>query len=259
VCARRLVVPALAPPAKDPSTSCVLMFSTSPATTPRPIESCAPGALPARAGHARRAAGSRRGLLHARNGSGTRRGPLGSFLWGHAWRGGCRQPSGSEGIVGQGSTPLDHAQQSLIAGCDTAGCLPATAGCHEDADSGSRGDLPVDARRAERSRAIAQWCADRLTAPLTAPLTATLTAVLTDEIAGRFFRSTITQGRVCAHRQLTATLTATLTGTLTAPGQSPVSRRARVGATPGGGAAPVVVDGQAHATIPVRRAMGESP
>ncbi len=224
MCVSRLAVSTVAPLAKDPSTGCVLMlFSTSPVTMPKPVESCAPLALPGRAWHARQAAESHRGLLHARNGSGTRHGPLGSFLWGRAWREGCRQPSGSEGIVVPGSTPLDHAQQSLIAGCDTAGCLPA-AGCPEDADSGSRGDVPVDARRAERSRAIAQWCADRLTAPLTA----TLTAVLTDEIAGRFLRSAITQGRVCAHRQLTATLTATLTGTLTAPGQSPVSRRTRV-------------------------------
>ena len=179
VCVSRLAVSTVAPLAKDPSTGCVLMlFSTSPVTMPKPVESCAPLALPGLAWHARLAAESHRGLLHARNGSGTRHGPLGSFLWGRAWREGCRQPSGSEGIVVPGSTPLDHAQQSLIAGCDTAGCLPA-AGCPEDADSGSRGDVPVDARRAEGSRAIAQWCADRLTAPLTA----TLTAVLTDEIA----------------------------------------------------------------------------
>ena len=161
-----------------------MLFSTSPATTPGPIESCAPLGLLVRAWRVRQAAESHRGLLHARNGSGTWRGPLGSFLWGHAERGGYRQPSGSEGIVVPGSTPLDHAQQSLIAGCDTAGCLPA-AGCPEDADSGSRGDVPVDARRTERGRAIAQWCADRLTALLTA----TLTAVLTEEFAERFLPS----------------------------------------------------------------------
>jgi hypothetical protein len=185
VCASRLAESALAPPAKDPSISCVLMlFSTLPATTPKPIESCAPLELPARAWHARQAAESHRGLLHARNGSGTRRGPLGSFLWGHAGRGGCRQPSGSEGIVVQGSTPLDHAQQSLVASCDTASCLPATADCHEDADSGSRVLVAVDTRWAKRSRVIARWCADRLTALLTAMRT----AVLTDELAGRFLR-----------------------------------------------------------------------
>ena len=44
--------------------------------------------------------------------------------------------------------------------------------------------MPVDTRWAERSRAIARCCADRLTALLTA----TLTAMLTDEIAGRFLR-----------------------------------------------------------------------
>jgi hypothetical protein len=71
----------------------------------------------------------------------------------------------------QGSTPLDHAQQFLIASRDTAGCLPATSDCHEDADSGSRVLVPVDTRWVERSRAIARWCADRLTALLTATLT----------------------------------------------------------------------------------------
>ncbi len=68
----------------------------------------------------------------------------------------------------------------------------------------------------ERSRIIAQSCADRLTALLTA----TLTAVLTDEIAA-------CSGRVCALRQLTATLTGLLTATLTDPGHSPVSRGVR--------------------------------
>jgi hypothetical protein len=140
------------------------------ATTPRSIASCALLELPVRAWRARLAAESRRGLLHARNGSGTRRGPLGSSLWGHAGRGGCRQPRGSEGIAVQGSILLDHARPSLIASCDTAGGLPA-AGCHEEADSGSSGDVPVGARRAERSRAITRWCADRLTALLTATLT----------------------------------------------------------------------------------------
>ena len=183
-----------------------MLFSTSPVTMPKPVESCAPLALPGLAWHARLAAESHRGLLHARNGSGTRHGPLGSFLWGRAWREGCRQPSGSEGIVVPGSTPLDHAQQSLIAGCDTAGCLPA-AGCPEDADSGSRGDVPVDARRAEGSRAIAQWCADRLTAPLT--------ATLTDGLAGRFLRFDHHAVRLCAARGLAATLTGLLTATLT--------------------------------------------
>jgi hypothetical protein len=156
-----------------------MLFSTSPATTPRPVESCAPLGLPGRAWRARQAAESHRDLLHARNGSGTRHGPLGSFLWGHAGRGGCRQPGGSEGIVVPGSTPLGHAQQSLIAGCDTTGCLPATAGCHADANSGSRVLVEVDTPGVERSRAIARWCADRLTALLTG----TLIAVLTDEIA----------------------------------------------------------------------------
>jgi len=83
----------------------------------------------------------------------------------------------------QGSTPLDHARPSVIASCDTAGGPPA-AGCHEYGDSGSWGDVPVDAR-AERSRGIAQWCADRLTVLLTA----TLTAVLTDEFVERFLLS----------------------------------------------------------------------
>src|ERR1039458_1553008 len=77
----------------------------------------------------------------------------------------------------------------------------------------------TDVRRSlwvERSRIMARWCADRLTALLTG----TLTAVLTDELAGR-------SGRVFTLRQLTATLTATLTGLLTAtltdPGHSPVN------------------------------------
>ena len=46
--------------------------------------------------------------------------------------------------------------------------------------------MPVDTRWVERSRAIARWCADRLTALLTA----TLTATPTDKLAGRFFRFT---------------------------------------------------------------------
>ena len=182
-------------PGERPSTGCVLMlFSTLPAMTPKPIESCAPSKLPARAWHARQAAESHRDLLHARNDPRTRHGPLGSSPWGHAGRGGCRQPSGSEGIVVPGSTPLGHAQQSLIAGCDTAGRLPATADCDEDADSGSRVFVPVDTRSAERSRAIERWCADRLTALLTG----TLTATLTDELVGRFFRFGHHAVRLCA-------------------------------------------------------------
>ena len=89
----------------------------------------------------------------------------------------------------QGSTPLAHARPSLIASCDTAGGLPATADSDEDADSGSTVLVPVDTRWAERGRAIARWCADRLTALLTA----TLTAVLTDELRDGFFGSAITQ------------------------------------------------------------------
>ena len=147
VCAQPVNEPHAVTQGQDPTISCDLMLcSTSPATTPKPIESCAPLGLPGRAWRARQAGESHRGLLHARNGSGTRRVRLGSSLWGHAWRGGCRQPSGSEGIVAQGSTRLGHAPQSLIASCDTAGCLPVTAGCHEDGNSGSRVLLPVDTR-----------------------------------------------------------------------------------------------------------------
>jgi len=149
------------------------------------------------------------------NESGTRRGRVGSFLSGHFLRGGCRQPSGSEGIVVQGSTRLGHAPQSRTASCDTAGCLPVTAGCHEDANSGSRVPVPVDTRWVEQNRAIARWCADRLTALLTA----TLTAMLTYEPAGRF---------------LQVGLTATLTATLTAPGHGPGSGRARSWRAQGG-------------------------
>ncbi len=99
---------------KTPSTGCVMLFSTSPATTPRPIESCAPSGLPVRAWRARETAESHRGLLHARNGSGTRHGPLGSFLWGPAWRGGCRQPSGSKGSLCRGQPPsIMHSNPSL--------------------------------------------------------------------------------------------------------------------------------------------------
>jgi hypothetical protein len=184
-----------------------MLFSTSPAMTPRPIESCAPLALPGRAWRARQVAESHRGLLHARNDSGTRHGPLGSFLWSHAGRGGCRQPSGSEGLVVQGSTPLDYAQQFLIVSCDTAGCLPATADCHEDAYLGSGVLVPVDTRWVERSRAIVRWCADRLTALLTA----TLTAALTDELAGRSISVRPSRSAALRGPALTATLTATLT------------------------------------------------
>jgi len=57
---------------------------------------------------------------------------------------------------------------------------PMVAGCRVVRDG-------TDVRRwswVERSRIMARWCADRLTALLTA----TLTAVLTDELAGRFLR-----------------------------------------------------------------------
>ena len=67
--------------AKDPSIGCVLMLlSTSPATTPRPIESCAPLGLPGAPGAARQAAESHRGHFTLETGQERGTGRLGRFF-----------------------------------------------------------------------------------------------------------------------------------------------------------------------------------
>ena len=228
-----------------PRLSCVLMLlSTSPATTPRPIESCAPIELPARACHARQAAESHRGLLHARNDSGTRHGPLGSFLWGHAWRGGCRQPSRREGIVVQGSAPLImHSNpSSLVATPPVAFRPPRTATRAQIRGAGYSYRSIRDGRSgAEPLRNGALIGSQHFSQHYSQQCSQTRSR-------DGFFGSTITQWKgmraPATHSNTHRPRSCEWKGSVAA------TRR---------GVVPVVVDGPAHGHDRVWRAMGESP
>ena len=189
MCASRLVVSALAPLARDP---CVSAFSCCSRPRPRRRQGqsshvrpqgClgAPGAL----GRRQRAIGVYFTLETVEERGAGRLGRLFGVTLGVEAVG---SQAGAKGSLCRGQPPsIMHSNPSLPVATPPVAFRPR--GCHEDADSGSRVLVPVDTRWVERSRAIARWCADRLTAPLTA----TLTAMLTDDSRYGFSGSTITQ------------------------------------------------------------------
>jgi len=106
----------LAPLGKDPSVGCVLMlFSTLPATTPRPVESCAPSELPRRAWHARQVAESHRGVYFAlETGQERATGRLGRFFGVTLGVEAVGSQAGAKGSLCRGQAPaIMHSDPSL--------------------------------------------------------------------------------------------------------------------------------------------------